>query len=98
GIPLEGCPGSNVAMGLIPEFRDYPLRTFEGAGVILTLNSDDPALFGTSIEQEFARVAGAFSLSGEQAAGLCENAVRAAFLPEEEKQMLLEQIQQAVSA
>ena len=98
GIPLEGCPGSNVAMGLIPEFRDYPLRTFEGAGVILTLNSDDPALFGTSIEQEFARAAGAFSLSGEQAAGLCENAVRAAFLPEEEKQMLLEQIQQAVSA
>ncbi len=97
GIPLEGCPGSNVAMGLIPGFREYPLRTFWGAGVIMTLNSDDPALFGTSIAQEFSRAAGEFSLSGEQVAGLCENAARAAFLPEEEKQLLLAQIRQAVA-
>jgi len=97
GIPLEACPGSNVAMGLIPNFRDYPLHTFLEAGVIMTLNSDDPALFGTSIEQEFARAAREFSLSGGQVAGLCENAARAAFLPEEEKQLLLAQIQQAVA-
>ncbi|MEJ2009949.1 MAG: adenosine deaminase [Acidobacteriota bacterium] len=97
-IPLEGCPGSNVAMGLIPEFRDYPLPAFLEAGVIVTLNSDDPALVGTSIEQEFVKAAGAFSLTGEQLAGLSENAARAAFLPEEERQSLLAQIRQAVAA
>jgi aminodeoxyfutalosine deaminase len=98
GIPLEGCPGSNVAIGLVPEFRDYPLPTLLNAGVTMTLNSDDPALFGTSIGKEFTRAAAEFSLSATQAAGLCENAVRAAFLPEHEKEVLLRQIQQAAVA
>jgi aminodeoxyfutalosine deaminase len=98
GIPLEGCPGSNVAIGLVSGFRDYPLRTFLDAGVTMTLNSDDPALFGTSIGQEFTRAASTFLLSPEQVAALCENAVRAAFLPEDEKQLLLRQIEQAVVA
>jgi aminodeoxyfutalosine deaminase len=98
GIPLEGCPGSNASIRLIPEFRAYPLPTLMGAGVTMTLNSDDPALFGTSIGQEFMNAAGAFSLSRAQVAGLCENAVRAAFMPEDEKQLLLGQIQQAVAA
>jgi len=97
GIPLEGCPGSNASIGLVPEFRDYPLPAFLEAGVTMTLNSDDPALFGTSIGQEFTNAAEAFSLSPEQLAGLCENAVRAAFLPEDEKRRLLEQIGQVVA-
>jgi aminodeoxyfutalosine deaminase len=97
GIPLEGCPGSNASIGLVPEFRDYPLPAFLDAGVTITLNSDDPALFGTSIGQEFMNAAGAFSLSAEQLAGLCQNAVRAAFLPEDEKQRLLGQIQQTMA-
>ena len=96
GIPLEGCPGSNVAMGLIPQFREYPLPAFLDAGVTMTLNSDDPALFGTSLVQEFYKAAEAFSLTAQQVARLCENAVRAAFLPDGEKQVLLAQIQQAV--
>lgn len=98
GIPLEGCPGSNASIGLIPAFRDYPLRTFLDAGVTMTLNSDDPALFGTSIGQEFSMAAAEFSLSGEEMTGLCENAARAAFLPQDEKQQLLAQIRQAVVA
>jgi adenosine deaminase/aminodeoxyfutalosine deaminase len=97
-IPLEGCPGSNASIRLIPEFRAYPLPTLMEAGVTMTLNSDDPALFGTSIGQEFSMAAGAFSLSPGQLAGLCENAVRAAFMPEDEKQVLLGQIQRAVAA
>lgn len=97
-IPLEGCPGSNLAMGLIPNYRDYPLPAFLDAGVIMTLNSDDPALFGTSLTQELSQAAEAFSLTAQQVAALSGNAVRAAFLPEEEKQPLLAQIQQAAPA
>jgi adenosine deaminase/aminodeoxyfutalosine deaminase len=96
GIPLEGCPGSNVSIGLLPEFRDYPLRSFLDAGVTITLNSDDPALFGTSIEQEFTKAAAEFALSPVQTVELCGNAVRAAFLPEHEKETLLTQIEQVV--
>ncbi|MGA8183532.1 MAG: adenosine deaminase [Terriglobia bacterium] len=98
GIPLEGCPGSNASIGLVPEFRDYPLPAFLDAGVTMTLNSDDPGLFGTSIAQEFTKAARAFSLSPGQLAGLCENAARAAFLPEDEKQSLLGQIRQVMAA
>ena len=98
GIPLEGCPGSNASIGLVREFRDYPLPAFLDAGVTMTLNSDDPGLFGTSIAQEFTKAARAFSLSPGQLAGLCENAARAAFLPEDEKQSLLGQIRQAMAA
>lgn len=97
-IPLECCPGSNLAMGLIPNYRDYPLPDFLDAGVMLTLNSDDPALFGTSLTQEFSKTAEAFSLTAQQVVSLSENAVRAAFLPDEEKQRLLAQIQQAAPA
>lgn len=98
GIPIEACPGSNASISLVPEYRDYPLPAFMDAGVTMTLNSDDPALFGTSIGQEFRNAAGAFSLSPGQLAGLCENAVNAAFLPDDDKQRLLRQIQQAMAA
>ncbi len=98
GIPLEACPSSNAAMGLISGFREYPLQTFLDRGVIVTLNSDDPALFDTSIEKEFLQAAREWSLSKKQLAMLSENAARAAFLPEEEKQSLLLEIQQAAAA
>lgn len=96
-IPLEACPTSNAAMGLIPSFGEYPLPAFLKAGVTLTLNSDDPALFGTSIEREFLQAAEGFALSRQEITGFCENAVRAAFLPTEEKQVLLDELQQASS-
>jgi aminodeoxyfutalosine deaminase len=96
-IPLEACPTSNVAMGLISRFEDYPLPAFLEAGVLLTLNSDDPALFGSSIEQEFLQAARSFSLSRQQVVELSTNAVRAAFLPAEDKQDLLEEIHKAAA-
>ncbi|MCL5006421.1 MAG: adenosine deaminase [Acidobacteria bacterium] len=96
-IPLEACPTSNVAMGLVPRFEDYPLHVFLEAGVLLTLNSDDPALFGSSIEREFLQAARSFGLSWQQVVQLCENAVRAAFLPAEEKQSLLAGIREAAA-
>ena len=98
GIPLEGCPGSNVSIGLLPEFSEYPLPSFLDAGVTMTLNSDDPALFGTSIEQEFTKAAAEFALTPARTVELCENAVRAAFLPEHEKEALITQIEHVAVA
>lgn len=94
-IALEVCPTSNVATGLVARFEDHPLPRFIESGLMVTLNSDDPAMFGTSLEQEFLRSAEAFSLTRQQIVGLCENAIRAAFLREEEKQRLLEELRRA---
>lgn len=94
-IPLEVCPTSNVCTGLIPRFQDHPLPRLLEAGVVVTLNSDDPAMFGTSLEQEFQQVARCFEFSAAEITNLCTNAVNASFLPSEEKQRLLQEIFEA---
>ncbi len=91
-IPLEVCPSSNVSTGLIAQFEDHPLPKLLEAGLVVTLNSDDPAMFGTSLQEEFLRAARCFELSRETLTGLCRNAVRASFLSEGEKQKLEERL------
>ncbi|MFB3921405.1 MAG: adenosine deaminase [Terriglobia bacterium] len=94
-IPLEVCPTSNVATGLIARFEDHPLPRFLDAGLVVTLNSDDPAMFGTGLEREFVRAALAFSLSRGQIVQLCENAIRYSFLPDSDKARLLSELTKA---
>lgn len=85
-IPLEVCPTSNVSTGLIPRFEDHPLPKLLDAGLVVTLNSDDPAMFGTSLQQEFLTAGQCFHLSRETLTGLCRDAIQASFLSEQEKQ------------
>jgi aminodeoxyfutalosine deaminase len=91
-IPVEVCPSSNVSTGLIARFEDHPLPKFLEAGLVVTLNSDDPAMFGTSLQAEFLKAARSFGFSRETLAGLSRNAVHASFLSEDEKQKLQEQL------
>jgi len=91
-IPLEACLTSNVATGVLARLEDHPLPKFLDAGVVVTLNSDDPAMFGTTLEREFEQAASLFSLSRAALAQLCKNAANSAFLPEEEKQGLVAEI------
>jgi len=91
-IPVEACPSSNVSTGLIARFQDHPLPKFLDAGLVVTLNSDDPAMFGTSLQKEFLEAARCFNLSRETLVELCRNAVHASFLSEDEKRKLLEQL------
>jgi aminodeoxyfutalosine deaminase len=91
-IPLEVCPTSNVATGLIARFEDHPLPRFLEDGLTVTLNSDDPAMFGTSLREEFVHAARAFALSPGQIVRLAENAIRCSFLPDEEKKPLLREL------
>jgi aminodeoxyfutalosine deaminase len=90
GVPLEVCPTSNVATGVLAEVADHPLPLFLRKGVRVTLNSDDPGLFGTTLEQEYLLAARTFGLSCEQLAGFTRNAIDAAFLTEREKAELRE--------
>jgi len=97
-IPLEVCLTSNLATGLLRRLEDHPLRQFLESGLIITLNSDDPAMFGTSLEGEFVLAAQHFTLTREEIVRLCENAIRATFLPANEQQPLLQELSQAAAA
>lgn len=97
GVALEVCPSSNVSTGVIALLEDHPLPVFLNCGLCATLNSDDPALFGTSLEEEFRRVARTFALSREQIVALCENAIRAAFVEEDFREKLLRELRETAA-
>jgi adenosine deaminase/aminodeoxyfutalosine deaminase len=88
-IPLEVCLTSNVATGALARIGDHPLPQFLDAGLVVTLNTDDPAMFGTDLVNEYLLAARSFDLTREQILHLGQNAIRAAFLSEEEKLSLL---------
>ncbi len=92
GIPLEVCPTSNVATGLLASVHDHPLRKFLEADLLVTISSDDPAMFGCTLEQELMLCAAEFSLSEAEITGLCRNAVCASFMNENEKKTLMAEL------
>jgi len=84
-IPLEVCPSSNVCLGVVPDMHHHPLPQLLEAGLFVTINSDDPALFSTSLTREYARVQKAFGYDVNALQKLLTNAVQASFLPQAEK-------------
>jgi adenosine deaminase len=79
GIVLEVCPSSNVALGLFPTYQDHPLGALRGAGVRVTLGSDDPPYFGCSIGTEYAVARERHGLEEEQLMEVTRLAVEAGF-------------------
>ena len=96
-IPLEVCPTSNVCTRQVPDLAAHPLPRLLEQGLFVTLNSDDPPMFGTTLTQEYQRAAAAFGLSHQQLAALAANGVRASFLDSAAKQALVQEIE-AVAA
>ena len=88
-IPLEVCLTSNVATGVLGRIEDHPLPQFLDGGLMVTLNTDDPAMFGTDLVNEYLLAARTFGFTREQILQLGQSAIRAAFLSEEEKLNLL---------
>ena len=78
GIPLEVCMTSNVRTRIYPSFEAHPLPRLVEAGVPVTLNTDDPTFFGTTLSQEYAQAA-KLGLTGAQLAEIVRNAGRYAF-------------------
>ncbi|HEX6968710.1 MAG TPA: adenosine deaminase [Micromonosporaceae bacterium] len=92
GIALEVCPTSNVRTRAVPAITAHPLPTLVEAGLLVTINSDDPPMFGTTLNQEYAVAAQLLDYGPEQVAALAKNAVTASFLPEADKTRLLAEI------
>ena len=92
GICLEVCPTSNVATGAVTELALHPLPELVAAGVNVTINSDDPPMFGTTLTREYEIAAGLLGLDAAGVAQLATNAVRASFLPDDDKAALVGEI------
>jgi len=92
GVPLELNPTSNVRTGVCASFADHPLRSYFDAGLLVTLNSDDPAFFGSDLANEYLLAHTVQGFTREELRALAANSIRASFLPEAAKTDWLSQI------
>jgi adenosine deaminase len=92
-IPLTVCPLSNLRLGVVDRIDDHPLRRMLDAGLVVTVNSDDPAYFGGYIEDNYEAVRTGLGLGDGQLRQLAENSFRAAFLGDEERAGFLAEVE-----
>jgi aminodeoxyfutalosine deaminase len=104
-VVLENCPSSNLCTGALAKqtgkadatLKDHPLPKFLEQGLLVTLSTDDPALFHTDLLREYA-LAESLGLPGKRMLELAENSINAAFLPPMDKRELLENFRGASKA
>ena len=87
-IPLEMCPTSNRQTHAVEDMNTYPLRSFLDRGICVTINTDDPAIEGTTIENEFDYIKESFSVDNDDIKNILLNSINAAFTTNEVKQSL----------
>lgn len=91
-IPLTMCPLSNQKLQVFPDLRDHNLKKFMDAGVLVTVNSDDPAYFGGYVADNYLAIAEALGLTRADLVQLARNSVEASFLPDARKAALQAEI------
>ncbi|ABP54242.1 adenosine deaminase [Salinispora tropica] len=91
-IALEVCPTSNVRTRAVPRIEEHPLPRLVGAGLLVTINSDDPPMFGTTLNDEYAVAARLLGLGPQGVVALAHNAVSASFLDPASKQRIAGEI------
>lgn len=91
-IPLEVCPTSNVCLKVAPSFAEHPLPRLLDAGLYVTINSDDPPMFGTTLTDEVVKSAAAFGLGVGDVKDLMVRAAAATLLPPEAKADLMRRV------
>ncbi len=84
-IPLTVCPLSNISLRVVDDIRNHPLKKLMDRGLLVTVNSDDPAYFGGYINENYLAVAEGLNLSREDLCQLAKNSIKASLLPEKEK-------------
>ena len=95
GVPLEICLTSNVQTRAAASFAAHPLGPLLRAGLRVTLNTDDPAISGTTLSEEYARAHEQAGLNRTELARLALNGAQAAFLPDGERRALARRIEAA---
>src|SRR5579859_4135763 len=88
-IPVEICITSNLRTGVCKVVAEHPTKNYFDQGVMITLNTDDPALFGTTLSREYQLAQETFGFTDEHLRELARNSFEASFLPAEKKLELL---------
>jgi len=88
-IPIELCITSNLRTGVCQSLAEHPAKKYFDQGLMITLNTDDPALFGTTLSREYQIAQDAFGFTDEHLRELARNSFEASFLPAEKKLELL---------
>ena len=92
-IPLTVCPLSNLALKVVEDLKDHPMLQLMEAGLMVTINSDDPAYFGGYMNENYIQIAAALNLSKKQITDLAKNSFKASFLSDVEKEKLINQVE-----
>jgi aminodeoxyfutalosine deaminase len=91
-VPVEICITSNLRTGACADLQEHPVRKFFDNGLMITLNTDDPAMFQTTLNREYEIARQEFNFSEEHLRELARNSIEASFLPVEKKLKFLSQI------
>ncbi len=97
-IPLTVCPLSNLKLCVVQDLRQHNLARLLRQGLMVTVNSDDPAYFGGYIADNYIASAQALDLSREELATLARNSIHASFLPDEQKRALAARLDSVMAA
>jgi adenosine deaminase len=92
-IPLTMCPLSNVRLNVFDRLEDHNLKRLLDSGVIVTVNSDDPAYFGGYVLDNYVALAEALDLTTDDLVVLAGNSIKASFLPTTAKAALLTELE-----
>lgn len=88
-IPLNVCPSSNLTLGLYPSLDAHPIDRLRRAGVLVSVNTDDPALLGLRLEEEYARCVQHFGWDTETVRSVAATSIGASFAPDHIKRAAL---------
>jgi adenosine deaminase len=87
-VPLDVCPTSNVRLGVVPGLAEHPVERLRTAGVRVSLNTDDPLLFGTDVVGEYVRAAETFGWGRAEVADMARTSIEASFAREDRRREL----------
>ena len=90
-IPIELCPISNLRTRVIDSIDNHPIRTFIDMGIPVSINSDDPKMFGNSLSAEYETLRDCFGFSDEKIKNLIINSINTTWLDYKEKKALIEE-------
>ncbi len=90
-IPLEMCVVSNVSLGVCGSYKEHPIKSYYDKGLLVTVNSDDPLMFDSNLNDEYRILVEKLGFTMEDLMTLSLNGVKASFLSDEKKEDLLKE-------
>src|SRR5262249_34980450 len=97
-IPLPVCPLSNVRLRVVADLSQHPLRRMLDKGLMVTVNSDDPAYFGGYVQENYRASAQALRLGRDEIAAIVRSGIAASLMPQPEKAKLLAEVDRVLAA